>query len=91
MSIFSYRAEDSTYLYYGLRAGGAVEALEGRRVPDGFQFRTPLRSEPDQERTRVTMTRIGPQRFRFVAESAVGDGPWQPKGTEHYVGVSRIP
>ena len=60
VSMFSYRGEDSTYLYYGLRAGGAVEALEGRQVPDGFQFWTPLGSGPDQERTRVIMTRVGP-------------------------------
>lgn len=85
VSMFSYRAADSTYLYYGLRAGGAVEALEGRRIPEGFQFWTPRGSGPNRDMIRVTMTREGPGRFRFIAESAVGDGQWKPEGTEHYV------
>jgi hypothetical protein len=89
VSVFSYRAADSTYLYYGLRAGGAVEALEGKAVPGGFQFWTPGGAAPGRARTRVTMTRLGPQRFQFVAESALGDGPWTPEGTEHYVPAPR--
>ncbi len=91
MSLFSYRAADSTYLYYGLRAGGAVEALEGRQVPGGFQFWTPPARGRRGERIRVTMTRVGPQRFDFVAESSLDGGPWKVEGTEHYVPAPRTP
>lgn len=91
MSLFSYRATDSTYLYHGLRAGGAVEALEGRLIPGGFQFWTPRAQGTAGERIRVTMTRVGPQRFDFVAESSVDGGPWKAEGTEHYVPAPRAP
>ena len=56
MSIFSYRAADSTYLYYGLRAGGAVQALEGHRLPSGWQFLGETGAGPTRQRTRVTRT-----------------------------------
>jgi hypothetical protein len=85
VSIFSYRAADSTYLYYGIRPSGAVEALEGRGIEDGFQFTGESGSGPERVRTRVTVTRTGPRGFRFLAESSRGDGPWEVAGTEHYV------
>ena len=85
VSIFSYRAADSTYLYYGLRAGGAVQALEGHRLPSGWQFLGETGAGPTRQRTRVTITGLGAQRFRFVAESAAGDSAWHVDGTEHYV------
>ena len=84
-SIISYRAADSTYLYYGLRAGGAVEAMIGRKLPDGFEFLSETGSGATRERARVTVTRLASQRFRLVASTATGDGPWTVAETEHYV------
>lgn len=48
-----------------------------------------LHVAPTRQRTRVAMTGLDAQRFRFVAESAVGDGARQVEGTEHYVSTSR--
>ena len=87
-SIFSYRASDSTYLYYGLRAGGPVEPMRGRRLVDGWEFVSESGEGPRRQRARVTITRLNPKRFRLVAEAAVGDGPWTTEDTEYYVSVS---
>lgn len=84
-SIFSYRAADDTYLYYGVRAGGAVEPMLGRRLADGWEFLSDNGAGPTRQRARVTITRLAPQRFRLVASTAVGDGPWTVADTEHYV------
>jgi len=90
-SIFSFSATDSSYLYYGLRAGGAVEPMRGRRVADGWEFASEVGVGPARQRVRVTITRLEALRFRLVAESAVGDGPWTVEDTEHYVRVPRQP
>lgn len=90
-SIFSYSAVDSTYLYYGLRAGGAVEPMRGRRMADGWEFLNEDGVGPTRQRARVTITQLEARRFRLTAESAVGDGPWTVEGTEHYVPVPRQP
>jgi hypothetical protein len=87
-SIFSYRSSDSTYLYYGLRAGGAVEPMRGRRLVDGWEFLSESGEGASRQRVRVTITRVNPKRFRLVAEAAVGDNPWTIQDTEHYVSVS---
>jgi hypothetical protein len=84
MSIFSFRAEDSTYLYYGLRADGAVEALQGRCLPDGWEFSREEGVGANRQRSRVTIARLTQNRFRFVVESAEGDGPWILEDTVHY-------
>lgn len=84
-SIFSYRAADSTYLYYGLRAGGSVEPMRGRRLPDGWEFLSEVGDGPTRQGTRVTITRLAPRRFRLVAATSVGDGPWTVVDTEHYI------
>jgi hypothetical protein len=84
-SIFSYRAADSTYLYYGLRAGGSVEPMQGRRLPDGWEFMSEVGVGADRQRLRITITKSEAQRFRLVASVAVGDGPWTVADTEHYV------
>ena len=84
-SIISFSAAESTYLYYGLRAGGAVEPMRGRRLADGFEFTSESGTGASRQRARVTVTRLDPRRFRLVAESAVGDGPWKVEDTEHYV------
>lgn len=91
VSIFSFRAVDSTYLYHGFRAGGAVETLHGRRLADGWEFGSEEGVGPTRQRIRVTITRLGARRFRLVAESAVGDGPWTVEDTEHYVPAPRRP
>lgn len=85
MSIFSYNAGDSTYLYYGLRSSGLVEPMRGRLLPDGrgWQFTSEKGGGLDRLRERVTITPAG-DRFRLVAESATGDGPWKVEGTQNY-------
>jgi len=88
-SIFSYRAADSTYLYYGLRAGGAVEPMQGKQVADGWEFTSEAGVGASRQRLRVTITRLEAQRFRLVAASAAGDGPWVVAATEHYVPAAR--
>ena len=88
-SIFSYRAADSTYLYYGVRAGGAVEAMVGRRLADGWEFLSEVGAGPTRQRVRVTITRLEAQRFRLLASTSVGDGPWTVADTEHYVPARR--
>lgn len=84
-SIFSYRAADSTYLYHGLRAGGAVEPMQGRQLPDGWEFLSEAGVGAERQRMRVVITQLAAQRFRLVASAATGDGPWEVVGTEHYV------
>lgn len=91
MSIFSYSAADSTYLYYGLRSGGLVEPMRGRIRPNGtWEFSAEKGMGADRVRERVTITRIGPQRFRLVAESATGDGPWKTEGTQTYLPATPV-
>ena len=90
-SIFSYRAADSTYLYYGLRAGGTVEPMHGRKLADGWEFSSESGTRAARQRTRVTITQLAAQRFRLVAATAVGDGPWTDVSTEHYVPAVRRP
>jgi hypothetical protein len=88
-SIFSYRAADSTYLYHGFRGGGAVEPMLGRRLADGWEFLSETGTGESRQRVRVTITRLESQRFRLVASTAVGDGPWVIADTEHYVPARR--
>jgi hypothetical protein len=88
-SIFSYSATDSTYLYYGLRAGGTVEPMRGRRLADGWEFLSEVGAGPTRERVRVTITQLATHRFRLVASAAVGDGPWAVVDTEHYIPAPR--
>ncbi len=88
-SIFSYSAADSTYLYYGLRPGGTVEPMRGRRLADGWEFLSEVDSGPTRQSVRVTITQLEPQRFRLVASAAVGDGPWAVVDTEHYIAAPR--
>lgn len=86
MSMFSYRAADSTYLYYGLGAGGGVEVLEGRTTPDGWEFWGTRGVGPaaDRERVRVTIMRLPAGRFRFVEQTARGAGAFSAGDTIHY-------
>lgn len=84
MSIFSYRTADSTYLYYGLRPSGLAEAMQGRRLPDGWEFYSEEGTGSARQRVRVTITKLETRRFRLIAESAMGDGPWREEGIEHY-------
>ena len=90
-SIFSFRAADSTYIYTGLRAGGTLVPMTGRSLPDGWEFLSETGSGATRERAKVAITRLGPQRFRLVASTATGDGPWQEAGVEHYIPAPRTP
>ncbi len=86
MSIFSYDAADSTYLYYGLRADGLVEPMRGHHSGDGkgWVFIAEKGEGAARLRERVNITTLGGGRFRLVAESATGDGAWKVDGTFHY-------
>lgn len=90
-SIFSYSSADSTYLYHGLRPGGTVEQMRGRRLGDGWEFTSEAGAGSARQRARVTIARLDGRRFRLVAESATGDGPWKVEDTEHYVPLPRQP
>jgi hypothetical protein len=91
ISMFSYRAADSTYLYYGLRSGGAVEALLGRPTADGWQFSGDRGVGPGRQRVEVTIARLAAGRFRLVERVADGDGPFGAADTVHYVPAPKAP
>lgn len=90
MSLFSFRAADSTYLYYGLGPGGAVEMLQGGPTASGWWFEGENLGATGRRRTRVAIERL-PGGFRFVEEIAVGDGPFQKPDTIHYVALPAEP
>lgn len=83
LSIFSFNSPDSTYLYYGLGAGGAVEAMRGRPTPGGWLFTAERGTGPARQRERVTISRTSTG-FLLVAESALGDGAWKVDATVNY-------
>ena len=85
MSMFSFRPADSTYLYYGLRAGGAVEQLTGRATAHGWEFSGETGSGVSRERKLVTISRLSDQRFRFIEAVAHGEAPFSAADTIHYV------
>jgi hypothetical protein len=85
LSMFSYQPSDSSYLYYGLRPGGAVEQLKGRAMPDGWTFFGETGSGPSRERKQVTITRLSNARFRFIEAVARGDAPFAAADSIHYV------
>lgn len=91
VSIFSYRAADSTYLYHGFRSGGAVEALTGRATADGWDFGAELGDGASRQRLRVTITRLPDGGFRLVDALAAGDGPFVPGDTTRYLRLSPSP
>ena len=91
-SIFSYRPSDSTYLYHGIRSGGAIETLSGQRTENGWQFWSDVDSDVARRRTRVTITQRPERGFRLVAETASGDGAWQLAGAPvEYILLSEAP
>ena len=85
VSIFSYRAADSTYLYHGFRSGGAVETLTGRATADGWDFGTEVGTGVTRQRQRVTITRLPDGGFRLVDALATGDGPFVAGDTTRHV------
>ncbi|NCT68364.1 MAG: hypothetical protein GXC76_12110 [Rhodanobacteraceae bacterium] len=85
LSMFSYRATDKTYLYYGLRPNGAVEFLKGRPTADGWEFEGEQGTGATRERTRVKITRLEDGSFRFWGTEARGDEPFPPGETTHYI------
>jgi hypothetical protein len=85
MTIYSYRAADSTFLVYALMRTGEAFSYAGR--PDGnrwlFDFLPhahDLRSD-QRHRLRMVIT-VQPDTIRFVEESSENGGPWQV--TEDY-------
>ena len=84
--MFSYRAADSSYVYYGLRASGATQLLVGRPSADGaeWEFRGEEGTGGDRVRTLVRITRLPNDRFRFVEQTARADVPFGAADTVHY-------
>jgi hypothetical protein len=89
LSIFSYRAADSTYVYQGFRAGGATETLLGRPSPDGqgWEFGGETGTGATRQRTRVVITSVGDGAFRFAQQTATGDGEWSKEEVVNYRAV----
>lgn len=84
MSMFSYRAADSTYLYYGLGPGGSTESLLGRPTDDGWRFWGERGTGPERTRVLVTITLLPGRRFRFIEQTATGSAAFSPGDTIHY-------
>lgn len=86
LSMFSYRPVDSSYVYYGLRPGGATQQLVGGVSPDGATWEfTGDEPRPDGRlRTLVRIARLENGRFRFVEQTARGDAPFTTADTIHY-------
>jgi hypothetical protein len=86
LSTFSYRPADSSYVYYGLRPGGATQTLVGRLAADGagWEFRGEEGTGAARERTLVRIARLPGGRFRFVEQTARGDAPFTGADTVHY-------
>lgn len=86
MSLFSYRAADSTYLYYGLGASGDIEVLQGRVIAVGWEFwgTRGVGPEPERERVRVQIARLPEGRFRFIEQTARGSAGFSAGDTIHY-------
>ena len=82
--MFSFRAADSTYVYYGLRPGGATQMLTGQATADGWAFQGEEGGGPTRRRTVVRIARLSGGRFRFVEQVAVGDAPFAAADTIHY-------
>ena len=91
MSIFSYDPTDSTYLYYGLRSGGAVETLRGRPSEGGWRFSGERGEGPARVRVLVTISRVPGGQFRLVEQTAAGDAPFGAGEAVHYVPAPRDP
>lgn len=86
LSMFSYRAMDSTYLYYGLGRSGGTQQLLGRAAPDGavWEFTGDETTSEGRVRTLVRIVRLPNGRFRFVEQTARGDAPFTTADTIHY-------
>ena len=75
-SVFSYDGAAGEYLYHGFRAGGAVVTHRGNPNGLGWQFTSERGSGVDRVQSRVTIQPADSEGFRFVEETATGDGPW---------------
>ena len=86
LSMFSYRPADSSYAYYGLRPGGATQALLGRTTEDGrqWEFQGEEGAGPSRTRTLVRISSLPGGRFLLVEQSALGDAPFVAADTVHY-------
>jgi hypothetical protein len=87
LSLFSFRAADGKYLYYGLRSSGNVEAMSGEPTADGWVFERTDTAAPDAERVRVTIRRSA-DGFDLHLEGARGEAPLRPLGTTRYLRIS---
>ena len=84
-SIFSYRPSDSTYLYHGFRAGGAVETMTGKATTDGWAFQSESGTGPARQRLLVTITRLTSGGLHLIDATATGDGAFVVGDTVRYV------
>jgi hypothetical protein len=86
--MFSFRAEDSIYVYYGLRSNGAIEMLEGRPEGDRWIFVADIGRGASQQRKRVTISRTADGAFRFLEQTALGDTAWSRGDEIRFVRVA---
>lgn len=86
LSIFSYRAADQKYVYQGFRAGGATQTLLGSVSADGksWEFTGDEGTGPARLRTRVRISVNGDGTFRFIEQTAKGDGAWSAEEVVMY-------
>ena len=89
MSVFSYVARDSTYLYHGFRAGGAVIVYQGQTEGTGLRFSAEQGAGATRTRTRITISPRTDGLMLFEEETATGDGPWNPASKFNYKKVAR--
>ena len=93
LSMFSFRPADSTYVYYGLRSGGATQQLVGGPSTDGegWDFRGEEGTGPARVRTLVRIFRLPEGRFRFIEQTARGDAAFAGADTIHYRPAQPMP
>jgi hypothetical protein len=86
LSVFSYRAEDGSYLYHGFRSGGGIEVLEGGPVDEGrsWEFSGDKGGGDERRRSRVRIHRLENGGFRLAAQTARGEGEWSAEEIVHY-------
>lgn len=93
LSMFSYRTADSSYVYYGLRPGGASQMLLGKATDDGqgWEFSGEEGVLANRMRTLVRIAQLPGGRFRLVEQTARGEAPFAAADTVHYRAAQPLP